>query len=86
MRKMHGTGGVKKIKKASKKAVKQHKESKKKAPTRRHGKPMMEDDPRKAGRKTGYATTGTGIKAKYKYKKKKATSTASKRSTRKKMY
>ncbi len=79
MRKGYGSG-------VSKKAGKQLKKARKKAPSRQFGKPIMKDDPRKSGRKMGYADAGTGMKAKYKYKKKKATSTASKRSTRKKMY
>jgi len=78
-----GSGG---IKKTLRKAAKALNKSAKKAPSRQHGKPVMKDDPRKPGRKMGYATAESGMKAKYKYKKKKATSTASKRSTRKKMY
>ena len=80
--KSHG-GGRKKV---SKKAVKQIKENMKKAPSRQYGKAMMKDDPRKAGRKTGYADPGKTNLPAYKYKKKKPTSVASQRSTRKKMY
>ncbi len=82
MRKMHGSEGSKR--RAAKRTAK--KLNVKKAPSRQHGKPVMKDDPRKPGRKMGYADAEPGMKAKYKYKKKKATSTASKRSTRKKMY
>ena len=82
MMKSHGGG----YKKASKKAVKQLKESAKKAPSRQYGKAVMKDDPRKSGRKMGYADPGKSNLPAYKYKKKKATSVASKKSTRKKMY
>ena len=70
----------------SKKAVKQIKERAKKAPSRQYGKAVMKDDPKKAGRKTGYADPGKTNLPAYKYKKKKSTSVASKKSTRKKMY
>lgn len=79
MKKSKGTG-------VSKKAGKQLKENSKKAPIRQYGKPVMKDDPKKPGRKTGYNTAGSGIKAEYKYKKKKSTTVAKKRSTKKKMY
>ncbi len=82
MRKSIG-GGHKKV---SKKAVKQLNENAKKAPSRQFGKAVMRDDPRKAGRKTGYAEPGQTKLPAYGYKKKKSTSVASQRSTRKKMY
>ncbi|KKN04150.1 hypothetical protein LCGC14_1100360 [marine sediment metagenome] len=80
--KSHG-GGRKKV---SKKAVKKLKENAKKAPARQYGKAVMKDDPKKAGRKMGYADPGKTNLPAYKYKKKKPTSVASQRSTRKKMY
>ncbi len=81
MRKMHGTGAIKRAAKRTAKKL-----NVRKAPSREHGKAVMKDDPRKPGRKMGYATAKPGMKAEYKYKKKRPTSTASKRSTRKKMY
>ena len=81
MRKTHGTGAIKRAAKRTAKKL-----NVKKAPSRQHGKAVMKDDPRKEGRKMGYATATPGIKAKYKGRKKIKKSTASKRSTRKKMY
>ena len=67
----------------SKKAVKQLNE--RKAPAKAHGKPVMKDDPRKPGRKMGYATvTKTELPKYHKPKMKKAA--VRKKSTQRKSY
>lgn len=76
---MHSNKGV------SKKAVKQLKKNMKKAPSKMYGKAVMKDDPKKAGRKTGYATVSKTKLPDYKPRKTKK-SAASKRSTKGKMY
>jgi hypothetical protein len=70
----------------SKKGKKQLKKLMTNPPQKVHGKAVMKDDPRKPGRKIGYATVSKTKLPDYKYKKKRATSTASKRSTKRKMY
>ena len=70
---------------ASKKAAKSLNEQRKKAPSKRYGVAVMKDDPRKPGRKIGYATTSKTKLPDYKPKKTKK-SKASKRTTGGKMY
>ena len=77
--------GPKSPKGASKKAVKQLKKTMGKAPTKLHGKAVMREDPKKPGRKIGYATvTKTTLPKYHKPKMKKAA--VRKRSTQRKSY
>lgn len=75
--------GPKSPKGVSKKAVRQLK--KQKIPAKQHGKAVMVDDPKKPGRKVGYATvTKTKLPKYHKPKMKKAA--VRKKSTQRKSY
>lgn len=77
--------GPKSPKGVSKKAVRQLKKRMGKPTPKLHGKPVMKEDPKKPGRKIGYATvTKTELPKYHKPKMKKAA--VRKRSTQRKSY
>lgn len=73
------------VKGFSKKAVRQLKKRMGKAPTKLHGKAVMRDDPKKPGRKIGYATVTKTTLPKY-HKPKMKPAAVRKRSTQRKSY
>lgn len=70
---------------ASKKAARQLKKTRETPPAKLHGKPVMKDDPRKPGRKMGYATVTKTVLPKY-HKPKMKKAAVRKKSTQRKSY